>query len=283
MRRTAPRWIAGLLTLSLAGCATTVPYVGQGPHPQISRGHPAPVVDFLGNVFALPAKLILWSWKVDNHAVSERTESYLVRYIDAPETKAEGTQFSLNEYAPGRALKRLVHNRKVAWPYRLLFGFPITLLTDVLLPGRLFGGFIGGDSYNPFTDTVAIYSDLPSVALHEAGHAHDTNGRRFKGTYAFIRLIPFVDLYQEFEASDEAFRYLVETGEREEELAAYKILYPAFGTYVGNYTLLPGGNVAGALVGHIWGRAKAHSRRKYYEERDAALRAVTPASAAVAQ
>ena len=270
LRRTS-RGLTYVVALSLMGCATTTPYIGQGPHPQMTRGRPIPIVDFLGNVFALPAKLILFHWKMDNHAISERTESYLVRYVDSPLSVTEGTHFSLNEYAPGRAFKRLMHNRKVAWPYRLLLGFPITLITDVLLPGRLFAGLLGGDSYNPYTDTVAIYSDLPAVALHEAGHAHDFNGRRFKGTYSLVRIIPFVDLYQEYRATDEAVDHLIQIGDRQEELAAYKILYPAYGTYAGTYLLLPGGSLVGAFVGHIFGRMKARDRAKYYQRLDAAI------------
>jgi len=266
-----PRGLTLLLAFSLLGCATTTPYVGEGPHPQITRGRPVPIIDALGNIFALPIKLILFSWNMDNHAVSEQTESYLVRYIDSPASATDGTHFSLNEYAPGRAMKRLIRNRKVAWPYRLLLGFPTTLITDVLLPGRLFAGLLGGDSYNPFTDTVAIYSDLPAVALHEAGHVHDFNRRRWKGTYALIRIIPFVDLYQEYEATDEALDHLIGIGDRPEELAAYNILYPAYGTYVGNYFFLPGGSVLGALLGHVAGRMKARGRAKYYQRLDAAI------------
>lgn len=261
--------LAWVVAIILTGCATSVPYVGQGPHPQITRGHPILPIDVLGNIFALPAKLILWNWKVDNHAISEETEAYLVRYMKAPDSHTEGTHFSLNEYAPGRALKRLAANRKVAWPYRLLLGLPVTLITDVLLPGRVFAGLLVGDSYNPYTDTVALYSNHPAIALHEAGHAHDFNQRRYKGTYAMVRLIPFVDLYQEFRATDDALRYLIETGDRPQEIAAYNILYPAYGTYVGGYFLFPGTSLVGALGGHIWGRAKAHERAAYYAELDA--------------
>ena len=124
---------------------------------------------------------------------------------------------------------------------------------------------------------MQIYSDLPSVALHEAGHVHDFNKRRYKGTYALVRLIPFVDLYQEFQATDEALTYLIETGERQEELAAYKILYPAYGSYVGGYFFILGGPLIGAVGGHLWGRAKAHSRAKYYYEQDQALGTVSSA------
>ena len=264
------RSIAWMLTLSLVGCATTpTPYVGQGPHPQITRGHPIPPVDFVGNVFALLSKLIIFNWKVDNHAISKETEDSLVRYLDSPHSMTEGTHFSLNEYAPGRALKRLVTNHKVAWPYRLLLGFPVTLAFDVLLPGRLFAGLLGGDSYNPYTDTVELYSDLAPIALHEAGHAHDFNTRRYKGTYAAVRLIPFVDLYQEYQATDEALRYLVESGERDEEIASYKILYPAYGSYVGSYLFPPIGTLGGVLIGHTLGRGKSWERKRFYQRFDA--------------
>lgn len=264
-----------MVAISLTGCAVATPYVPQGDHATVTRGRPIPPVDFVGNVFGLLLKLILWNWKVDNHAISQATESSLVAYLDSPNSMTEGTHFSLNEYSPGRALSRLVHNHKVAWPYRLLLGLPITLVFDVVLPGRLFAGLLGGDSYNPFTDTVSIYSDLPSIALHEAGHAHDTNKRRWKGSYAAFRLVPFVDLYQEYEASDAAFHYFIETGAQAQEIEAYKILYPAYGTYMGSYLPIIGGNLVGALIGHGWGRTKAHEQLEYYHELDRIERAAS--------
>ena len=268
----AHRWrstgLSLVLSCSLIGCATTTPYVGIGPHPQISRGHAIPPVDALGNVFGALSKLLLWNWKMNNHAISEYTEGHLASYIDHAGTNTEGTLFSLNEYAPLRSLKRLAANRKVAWPYRLLIGLPVTLVLDVAIPGRLFAGLIGGDSYNPFTDTVSIYSDLSPVAIHEAGHAHDFNSRHLKGTYALIRLIPLLDLYQEYEASDEAFEYFIETGNREEEFSAYTLLYPALGTYVGSYLFPPIGTLGGVIVGHAVGRNKVRQQRRFYDSRE---------------
>jgi hypothetical protein len=266
--RGRPTILAWVVAVSMAGCAVAKPYVPYGGPAEITRGKPILLVDAVGNVFGLLSKLILFNWKVDNHAVSPHTEEILAAYLQSPGSMTEGTHFSLNEYAPGRALSRLVKNRKVAWPYRLLLGLPITLITDVLIPGRLFAGLLGGDSYNPFTDTVSIYSDLPSIALHEAGHTHDFNQHRWKGTSAATRLIPLVDLYHEYEATDEALRYVIETGARREEMESYKVLYPAYGTYVGAYTFIPGGFLVGALLGHIWGRSKAHARQQFYDEFD---------------
>ncbi len=261
---------------SSAGCATTVPYTGVGPNPQLERGAPFPPIDALGNILALPGKLILWSWKFDNHYISPEVEAKLVNYLHNRQLPAlQEAKFQLNEYNPAQDLSRLIKNHYVAWPYRLLIGLPVTLVSDVLLPGRLFPW---GDYYNPYTNTVHLYSDHPAISLHEAGHAHDFAERKFKGTYAASRLIPFVDLYQEFQATDEAINYLIETGDRETELRAYKILYPAYSTYIGGYLFPPFG-VGLVVFGHIYGRMKARERREFYERMDAAMAPQPPATA----
>jgi hypothetical protein len=138
--------------------------------------------------------------------------------------------------------------------------------------GRIFAGFFGGDSYNPYTNTVAIYSDHSAVALHEAGHAEDFAARRFKGSYALLRLLPGVDLFQEFIATEKAIEYFVQTDNVPAELEAYAVLYPAFGTYVGGYygTFVPFSQWIGACVGHVWGQARVSSRAKYYSRMKAA-------------
>ncbi len=244
------------------GCATTVPYTGVGPYPQLERGRPVPPVDVIGNVLSLPLKLLLWSWKFNLHSISQETEDKLIAYLETQHQPAfQDARFQLNEYHPGQDLFRLVHNRHAAWPYRLLLGLPTTLVFDVLLPGRLFPW---GDYYNPFTNTVHLFSDHPAIALHEAGHVHDFASRRFKGTYAATRLIPFVDLYQEYKATQEAIRYLKAAEDRPTELSAYKILYPAYGTYVGGYIFPPFGTLGGALLGHAAGRSEAALRARHY-------------------
>ncbi len=246
----------------MTGCATTVPYTGVGPYPQIERGHPVPPIDVLGNVLALPAKLLLWSWKFDLHYISPATEEKLVEYLEARHLPAlKETKFQLNEYNPGQDFSRLIHNHYVAWPYRVLIGGPTTIILDILLPGRLFPW---GDYYNPYTNTVHLYSDHPAIVLHEAGHAYDFATQRYKGTYSAIRLIPFVDLYQEYQATKEAISYLKETKDHLTEVSAYKILYPAYGTYVGSYLFPPIGTLGGALLGHLTGRSTAAVVEHHY-------------------
>ncbi len=271
MPRHAPP-ISFLLSLIISlsgGCASAPPYVGQGPHPQITRGHAIPPVDFLGNVLSLPYKLILWNWQFNSHSISAETEARLMQFLDARTQPAfERTVYRLNQYCPFQDLRALVKNRFVAWPFRLLPGLPATLLTDVLLPGRLFPW---GDYFNPYTNVAHLYSNDPTIALHEAGHALDFAEFPHKGTYALIRIVPFVDLYQEWRASDEAVDYLIAIGDRQTEFHAYRTLWPAYGTYIGSYFPLPFGSVAGALFGHVAGYGKVRARRRYYKRMDAVL------------
>lgn len=263
------RFLIILLISMQGGCASAPTYVGQGPHPQITRGGTMLPVDFLGNLLAVPGKLILWNQKFANHSISESTEAMVVQYINMSTLPAmKSTRFRLNEYCPWGDTKALFKNRHVAWPYRLTLGLLTTLLYDVILPGRLFPW---GDYYNPYTNSVHLYSDDIAIALHEAGHAQDFADYPLKGTYALLRVFPFMDLYQEWRASDEALSFLIDKGLREEELRAYKILFPAYGTYAGSYLPIPFGSVAGAVVGHISGRVKSRTKRRYYRRMDDVL------------
>ena len=89
-----------------------------------------------------------------------------------------------------------------------------------------------------------------SIALHEIGHAQDFASRRYRGTYAFIYMFPFVSLYHEFKASEHAFQYERKEKIYKTEYESYKLLYPAYATYL-RFGLLP------VILGHIIGRVKA--------------------------
>jgi hypothetical protein len=136
----------------------------------------------------------------------------------------------------------------------------LSALGYTILPGRLFGG----DNYNPYTNTINLYSDLPAVALHEGAHAKDFAVREYKGTYAFLYMWPIVPLYTEAVATSDVLSYLWANADTEGEQAAYKVLYPAYATYVTgpfvDYTTPEGWiALAGVIPGHAIGRWKAWS------------------------
>jgi hypothetical protein len=210
-------------------------------------------------VVSLPTKLLLWSWKVDNHDISPETEAMLATYL--AENDLGHVKVRLNQYAPAREWSRLFRNREVGGFWRYTLGF-FTVASYMILPGR----FFGGDHYNPYTNSIHLYSDSPSIAIHEAGHAKDFAGTSWKGLYAAVRLLPIVPLFQEAEATGDAIGYHRDREDRDLERADYKILYPAYATYVAGEALrfvstadwvYYAATYALAIPGHIIGRIKA--------------------------
>jgi hypothetical protein len=261
----------------LSGCAT-VPYSNgqdiERPNtlnlrpnePQIERGRPNRFIDGLGHfVLSIPSKVLLLNWHVDNHNISQTSEDMLKRYL--ADNDLHNVKVRLNQYAPGAEWSRLFRNRSVGAGWRFTLGI-ISLMNYTIFPGRLFGG----DEYNPYTNTIHLYSDHSAIALHEAGHAKDFTERKYKGSYSALRMLPLVPLYQEALATGDAIGYFREKELAEEEKNAYKILYPAYGTYVGGEAfrwvqwwvdLPPWAEYAvrygSAIPGHILGRGKAFS------------------------
>ena len=223
---------------------------------QIERGKPRPVLDGMGWVFGIPSKIILWDRRVENHNVSAGTEESIRRYLD--DNDLEHVKVRINQYAPLGDWRRLRANKTVGWGYRYTLG-ALSVAGEAILPGRLFGG----DHYNPFTGTIHLYSDVPAIALHEGGHAKDFTRRALPGTYALVTALPFGNLWPEAIATGDAITYAGQQADPELERESYRILFPAYGTYlggsVGDYVTpvaLP--IYAGAVVaGHAVGRVQA--------------------------
>jgi hypothetical protein len=214
---------------------------------QIERGEPRMLLDGVARIVAIPSKIILWNRRIDNHNVSLTTESAVAEYLER--NQLDEVKVRINQYAPGDEWHRLTANTSVGWGWRYSAG-TLSWLQDTLLPGRL----VGGDHYNPFTNTINLYSDIPAVALHEAAHAKDFAQRNYKGTYAVHEAI----------ASRDALAYVRAFRPASEEQEACRILYPAYGTYVGGAaaSFLPWNSTwiyAGAVIpGHLLGRYRAN-------------------------
>lgn len=222
----------------------------------IERGKPRPLLDGVGWVFGIPSKIILWNRRVENHDVSARTEASIRQYL--ADNDLDHVKVRINQYAPLDDWRRLRANKTVGWGYRYTLG-ALSVAGEAILPGRLFGG----DHYNPFTGTIHLYSDVPAIALHEGGHAKDFTRRSFPGTYALVTALPFGSLWPEAIATGDAIAYAGQQEDAELEREAYRILFPAYGTYVGGSigdyatpVALP--VYAGAIVaGHAVGRVQS--------------------------
>lgn len=261
-------WLIAASLLSASGCRLLSPQaidatrVYDSPQlldeqPQIQRGEPRKFIDGFGWVWGIPSKLLLWNRRVENHNISLETEAAIAGYLY--DNDLSTVRVRLNQYRPGEDWSRLVRNKSVGAGWRYTVG-ALSVLGETIVPGRLFGG----DHYNPFTNTVHIYSDVPAIALHEGGHAKDFARRKWKGTYGVVYALPIVPLYHESVASRDVVAYLEAHGTREQQAAAQRILIPAYGTYVGNATgyALPKYGFplyyGAVLAGHAWGRHEAN-------------------------
>ncbi len=173
--------------------------------PQLERGKPRPVIDTVGWVFGIPSKILLWNRKAENHRVSAETEWAMQEYLAT--NGLEEVKVRVNQYRPIDDFRRLGRNTAVAWPWRYTFG-AVSVLGETIVPGRIFGG----DHYNPYTGTIHLYSDLPSIALHESAHAKDFARRTYPGTYAAAYLIPLVPLWHERVATNDVLAYVETQG-----------------------------------------------------------------------
>jgi hypothetical protein len=233
--------------------------------PQIETGKPRPLIDGLSHYFlSLPTKLLLFNTRVIDHRFPEESELALQRYLEINELRS--VKIRHNQYVPFRELHRLHRNKEVGAGYRYTLGL-VTWLKYTLLPDRLLAGvpFIGGgDHFNPFTNTINVYSSDVAVLLHEAGHAKDYVQHEMRGTtFALARLIPGIDLMQEARASTDAIRFLQCVREPQQELRAYSTLIPAYSTYIAGY--FEGGLVVTlplVFTGHVTGRVQSRRREQ---------------------
>jgi hypothetical protein len=217
--------------------------------PQFEHGQPRKVVDAVGWVFGIPKKFILWDRRAVNHHVSAETELSLAQYLNA--NGLVSTKIRINEYDPVGEWRRLGTNKEVGAGWRYTVGAFDTLFYT-LVPGRLFGS----DRYNPYTDSVYIYSDIPCLAQEQASYAKLVHARSHPGSYAALSSLPVVQLWPEKKSKDDVLDYTLTYGTSAQQQEATRVLYAEYGAEVGGQaSLFLGSNLpltlAGAGIGHV--------------------------------
>lgn len=237
-----------LILFSLQTTGFSAPEAASNPpSSQIKRGIVFFPADLLGNVLGSIAKLVQWDHKIKIHSISKETEAVVQKYLaDNPELS--DLHVELNRWSPGEALSRLFTNKKVDARYRYTIGFLQVLISDVILINRLFGY----DHYNPYTNTVYLFSDLPTAALYQLSRAKDYAAQERRGSYAFSRWLIVPDIAQHIKVNEMTFDY-IHKHQSALEAEAYHVLYPHVGNYPGMY-LWGIGNLVGGGIGHVWGR-----------------------------
>ncbi|WP_231934247.1 hypothetical protein [Botrimarina colliarenosi] len=223
----------------------------------IEHGEPNKVLDGVGWMIGVPSKLMLLDSRADNHQISPETVEEACDFLASHEV--DGVMVRVNQYDPLGEWKRLAQNDRVGLGWRATVGAVYTLGYSVL-PGRLFGG----DWYNPFTDTVNIYSDVPALAMEQAAQAHDVHQKSHPGFYSAVRLLPFIGIVHEARAKQAVFNFVDKNGTTDEQAEARRVLAPQMGRELGGQAaiFIPQVDaimsVGGAAVGHVVGRYQAH-------------------------
>jgi hypothetical protein len=224
----------------------------------VEYGTKRPIIDGVGWVVGIPRKVLLWDQRADNHAVSEETVGEVAGYLH--ERGVKDVKVRVNQYAPLQEWKRLTQNKNVGAGWRYTLG-TLSCLEYTLLPGRIFGG----DNYNPYTNSVYLYSDMPAMGLAESAYAKDVQNRKYPGTYAAVQSLPLVSMYHETLATGEVMEYVAIRGSAEEQEKIRRDLYARYGMELGGEfgRVLPDGSTLFPIVGAIGGHGVATYKDKH--------------------
>jgi len=264
----APTMLMILGCLLMTGCQTIhssrsrdtpLSYQDEATGIMVQRGRPNTLLDGIGWVAGTPTKLAIWDRRADNHDVSHETETALLRYMDT--NSLNSSLVRINQYDPWGEWKRLTSNQQISPGWRYTAGV-YSQLKYALLPGRIFGG----DWYNPFTDTVHVYSDITPLVISRTAYAKDVHSRRYPGTYAVTQAIPFIGMMHHTLAVADAQAYADQYGSQAEQEESHGVLYPDYGSSWGSQIAgfvpfgAPIGRLAGAAVGHAANGVRSTSR-----------------------
>ncbi|EQA46231.1 hypothetical protein LEP1GSC050_2101 [Leptospira broomii serovar Hurstbridge str. 5399] len=221
-------------------------------NPQFEEGVPNSFLDGLGNILGVLSKIVIGDKRMSNHRISEETKNFLKEYIK--DNNLSDVKVRFNQYSPGGDFMRLWRSKNVNPLLKWTFGL-LTWVLELAFPERIFANcgipyVCGGDHYNPYTNTIHIYSDLPAAAVHEGGHAKDFSLRKYRSIYTFSYMIPILGtFYPEARASDDAIRYFRYRCDLATQMHAFHVLYPAYGSYIGGQFIGLVGVIPGYIVG----------------------------------
>lgn len=217
----------------------------------VRYGRPNKVIDSVGWLVGAPRKVLLWDRRVDNHDVSHQTTESIAAF--AQMHQLDGLCARVNQYDPIDEFSRLRTNKTVAPGWRYTLG-TMSLIGYTLVPGRI----VGMDQYNPYTNSVYVYSDVPALAVEATAYAKDVKSRALPGTYAAVNHLPFVSIWHESVNVRDAVAFMEQHGTSEERTDGLRVLHANYGSTIALATGAgPIAQVGGAVAGHFTGRFQA--------------------------
>ena len=215
----------------------------------VEFGERRPVIDAIGWCLGIPDKLYMWDRRAKNHRVSNNTVRKVGDYLTY--AGVDDVKVRVNQYDPIGEWDRLVENKRISPGLKYTAGL-LRHVRYVILPDRLFGR----DEYNPYTNSLYLHSDIPSLGLAESAYAYDVRTRAYPGVYATAQTLPLVAMWHETLATDEVLHYIAIRGNPAEKETVRRELYARYGISLGGELgrVLPNGTevfqITGALAGH---------------------------------
>ena len=231
-------------------------------------GKPNTFLDRMAWMVGFPSRILPMSPNVNNHKFSQETSDKLTAYMQ--ENDITDVLVRVNQYDPKGEWRRLRENKRIAPGWKYTFG-AAGLVGYTIFPGRVFGG----DTYNPFTNSLYVNSDVPAMLIVEAAYAKDIHGRNLPGTYAAINEIPVLTLWRHTRAVNDTLGYALMNDDWEVERETYRVVYPLLGIHaaLGGHSAVsfatplpmltvPISAVGGAVAGHTVGRSTIARRER---------------------
>ena len=261
-------WLALIVGIVCSGCAS-VPYKCGNFHDThddspaeiaFEYGKPQKFLDDVAWLTGIWSRVLTMNTRVNTHELSEENKEKLIAYLKVNEL--DDVLVRVNQYDPKGEWRRLRENERIGLGWRYSVGL-LSMAHYTLLPGRV----LGGDQYNPFTNTLSINSDVAAVALHEAAYAKDIHSRQLPGSYAVINEFPILSLWRHTTGVNDVIGYAQTNDDWMIEHETYRVVYPQIGihTTAGTGPLMPFWDgilvsVAGATCGHATGQMAISQR-----------------------
>ena len=164
-----------------------------------------PISETIGRLSSIPTAIMIGSTAPLGRTANITDPEMAAVLSDLKYDEAlAGTHVSFGDTYPAESLSRVWNNRKIGLLSKML-GTAAIPINDLLAQVQRM------DNYNPYSDTVTMFSSDPAILRHELGHAQDFASRSYPIPYYMLRQkVPLLDLYQEGVASVKAVDHLAD-------------------------------------------------------------------------
>jgi hypothetical protein len=237
------------------------------------------ISESVGKLGAIPGALMIDPWNMERFVTTPSIDEVKARFHEMSRLHPKELQNVTINIGGSRLIEdfnRIIYDKSIPFIDKILY------VVDI--PNELIAMLMRSNYYDPFTNTVCIYSRSPGILEHELGHAVDMNHDPSRANVYILNLVaPIIErvtglpivkplsLFHEFKAS----QYAINAAKTPEERAArWSTLAPAFGTYFSitaytiahflRYRFLPQGLVC-SVLGALAGQAVAKVRNSLGE------------------